>query len=603
MGILTHDSQHNGNLLDSEMELIKTTASSEKYRRNPVPTNLVEELSDTLLDFTDIPTFTERKLELLYNTSRDIREMVADDWATAFKCGAIRMHEDKAISFPTRVALASGEALEVSIAKSREGNQKPWYLSYVPEIDKMRLLRDSDGTCHTQGEGAEEEEPLPTVPEESFIAMKQTEDYLTGPVPVEILSEIQDLGATLSDYVWISQNWQEKIIDLAGSRIDPIALLNRDWRVARDHFALRYYDGKVLFPIGIIREDGETLVEVSIARDSHQTRPDSKPWRVSFVDSFPKHRQAAGKAIFEWAYLGNMDLLLSKLADMALEEAWSFDSGEDKGLPILRSYLTYTFFRLKGEGKILEDREKGIAAFNTGLVDNTYEPIYACFSPASMDQPWRFESFCKAASRGWGKKLVSAFNPLPERAKYFQRKEDLLFDSDKVIVHDSDHILLDNIERLPREFLEDELRSSPEALAYIEPAFSTENGEASAEAYDQIREMISNNARLKRCLINRLNDAIDVARKRVEWNFKTAVPAFYPTKNSMSLLLPLDLTNNDSPDVALVVELVESGAYIGQTILTMEMAYNNARLICRPDSDWLNTSIRAIANGRNSILD
>ena len=43
----------------------------------------------------------------------------------------------------------------------------------------------------------------------------------------------------------------------------------------------------------------------------------------------------------------------------------------------------------------------------------------------------------------------------------------------------------------------------------------------------------------------------------------------------MSLLLPLDLTDNERPDVALVVELVESGAYIGQTILTMEMAYNN----------------------------
>lgn len=97
---------------------------------------------------------------------------------------------------------------------------------------------------------------------------------------------------------------------------------------------------------------------------------------------------------------------------------------------------------------------------------------------------------------------------------------------------------------------------------------------------------------MKRRLINRLDDAIELAQKRVEWNFKTAVPAFYPTKNTMSLLLPLDLTENDRPDVALVVELMESGAYIGQTILTMKMAYNNARLISRPDSDWLNTSLQ-----------
>ncbi len=73
--------------------------------------------------------------------------------------------------------------------------------------------------------------------------------------------------------------------------------------------------------------------------------------------------------------------------------------------------------------------------------------------------------------------------------------------------------------------------------------------------------------RIKRRLINRLDDAIELAQKRVEWNFKTAVPAFYPTKNTMSLLFRSIFTENEQPDVALVVELMESGAYIGQTIL------------------------------------
>ena len=78
-------------------------------------------------------------------------------------------------------------------------------------------------------------------------------------------------------------------------------------------------------------------------------------------------------------------------------------------------------------------------------------------------------------------------------------------------------------------------------------------------AYDELREAVEDNVRIKRRLINRLDDAIELAQKRVEWNFKTAVPAFYPTKNTMSLLLPLDLTENEQPDVALVVELMESG--------------------------------------------
>ena len=86
---------------------------------------------------------------------------------------------------------------------------------------------------------------------------------------------------------------------------------------------------------------------------------------------------------------------------------------------------------------------------------------------------------------------------------------------------------------------------------------------------------------------NRITDAIDYAIKRVRWNFKTAIPIYYPGQKQISLLLPLALVDEDNIDVALVLEATESGAYIAHTILTLEMAYTNARLITRPDSDWL----------------
>ena len=95
-----------------------------------------------------------------------------------------------------------------------------------------------------------------------------------------------------------------------------------------------------------------------------------------------------------------------------------------------------------------------------------------------------------------------------------------------------------------------------------------------------------------RRLTNRLNDAIELAQKRAQWNYRTAVPAYYPTKGTMTLLLPLDLTDDERPDVALVSELMPTGVYVGHTILTMRMAYNNARLVSRPDSDWLNTGVK-----------
>ena len=60
----------------------------------------------------------------------------------------------------------------------------------------------------------------------------------------------------------------------------------------------------------------------------------------------------------------------------------------------------------------------------------------------------------------------------------------------------------------------------------------------------------------------------------------------------MQLLLPLALEHKGTIDVALVCnhkydQEQEVNNYEGRTIFTMEMAYNNARLITRPDSDWL----------------
>lgn len=576
--------------------LVERTALTEKYRNAAAPTYLKKELKSTLTDCVYIPAYAKSKLGKLYRSSDSYLEMICSDWTASLECGAIRL-QDESIRFPTRVALANGEALEVGISRNQGVGSLPWYMSYVPDVDNLTLLRDCEKAPFEKSTPEEtSKEPLPPAAEDRVISMKQTEDYAEGIVPEEVLNESINLNAEFSDFVWTSQRWQEELIRHAGKEIDPVALLNRDWEIAVRNGALRYYEEKILFPVSILRTDGETLVEVAIARDSRHLQLDAKswlPWYVKFVDAFPKQRQVAGRALFDWAYISNMNSLLSKLADAALHEAWTFkkEDSDAHQYPILRSYLLYTFYRLKTEGKILEDREKGIAAFNTGLVDSTYEPIYACFSPSTIDAPWRFEAFCRAGTKQWGKLLVRAFNPLPQRAEYFHRKEDLLFDSSKPLQRDVDHILLDNMERLPEEFLEEELRGCSAALDCIGEASENEDESARKTIYDRLREIVRDDPRLKRRLINRLDDAIEVARKRVEWNFKTAVPAFYPAKNTMSLLLPLDLTDNECPDVALVVELVESGAYMGQTILTMEMAYNNARLISRPDSDWLNTTL------------
>ena len=68
-----------------------------------------------------------------------------------------------------------------------------------------------------------------------------------------------------------------------------------------------------------------------------------------------------------------------------------------------------------------------------------------------------------------------------------------------------------------------------------------------------------------------------------------AVPQFFTDKNSdtgrVQLLIPLCL-EGDNPDLALTVERGEN-AYSARTCLTLKMAYNNARLINKPEAQWL----------------
>ncbi len=54
------------------------------------------------------------------------------------------------------------------------------------------------------------------------------------------------------------------------------------------------------------------------------------------------------------------------------------------------------------------------------------------------------------------------------------------------------------------------------------------------------------------------------------------------------------LTSKASADLALVIEK-ENGVYRASTCLTLDMAINNARLIAKPDDEWLK-SIKKLVN-------
>ena len=132
----------------------------------------------------------------------------------------------------------------------------------------------------------------------------------------------------------------------------------------------------------------------------------------------------------------------------------------------------------------------------------------------------------------------------PERANYFKNPELLLFDWHYPIDIQFKHILDDpeNKKRLPASFLS------------------------------------SNNK------INILTGAINTMIKKVTANYKMAIPQYYNGK--IQLLLPLCLMDSTTPDIAIAVTK-QATCYQGHTCLTLDMAYNNARLIARPQSNWL----------------
>lgn len=304
-------------------------------------------------------------------------------------------------------------------------------------------------------------------------------------------------------------------------------------------------------------------------------------------DPRPKAQKPTSYNLFTWAYVGYMPNVLSELASLAVDEHWEFKNtphDPDQPLPILYGYLIHTFGRLFLEQKVCVNESASLAAFNTGLVDPRYEPIHALFAPNSDPRaPWQLSGFCIPGEGTDGQNLVRHFSPIPAGAHYFDNPVDLLYDTRAGKPElDWQHIIIQRIDRYPAEFIKDHWPSGFEEKDIME--LSDDDRTA---YYRDLGSAIEADNRIYRRIMNRVKDAVDLSIKRVSWNFKTAVPQYYPRVKKLQLLLPLCLVSDEQVDLALAVEKTPSGSYLGHTVLSLDWAYRNARLICRPDSDWL----------------
>ena len=286
----------------------------------------------------------------------------------------------------------------------------------------------------------------------------------------------------------------------------------------------------------------------------------------------------------EWAYLFDTKMFLETLRKYALDETWTFnnDDNQNWGMPILWSYIRYTFCRLQHQNKVVYSIENEYAAFNTGLVDKRYLSIIALFkrNKPGHKSEWLFDDFV-IAGEGKGKIISNKFDKDIKPATYTDCSNELIYDvenGDPVI--DYEHIFIRRLERLPLEFLRLNTKLDLEDINLLEK-------NERAQYYELLRNTIKSNSTIYRALVNRMGDAIELAIKRVRWNYKNAVPMFYPKRNKMCFLLPLCLIDDDKEDLALVVNKTPANKYEGVTILPLDLAYTDARVVARPNSEWL----------------
>ncbi len=274
--------------------------------------------------------------------------------------------------------------------------------------------------------------------------------------------------------------------------------------------------------------------------------------------------------LFEFAEVLNYEERLLRLEEKAAkDDPWEFSEEhtyyDNRPFAILRRYIEYTFLKIHSEDKIKYTTGRKFAAYNTGLVTDNLEDIYAFFEKHDKRNKYFLKGFFKesedAISTNFG-------HELPKTANYFANPADLLYDPNRILIPRYDHIINENKDRWIRK---------------LGPMSEREIRQTLMGAIPEIEKMVRN-------------------------NYKIAIPQYRFDEergNRIQLLLPLHIERNGKSDLlALVVDKVKKSTvndngemqeipedqdrtYIATTCLELPMAYTNARLIVKPASDWL----------------
>lgn len=321
------------------------------------------------------------------------------------------------------------------------------------------------------------------------------------------------------------------------------------------------------------------------------------------LDVYDKNAWFELWAEFDW------DSIYFQIVNQTLDERWSFGTRGDYG--ILRNYLIYTFAHQWKTSAVGFSKDKKYAAFNTGLPDrNTFKYIYAFFEeinnssqiqthPLHISPKYRFKSFA-ISGRGGDGKTLKANMLLPNPPQYFAARSSTVWeldfnDNNQVTMpgYDDIHILIQRCDRLPLDFYRYHAFGS-ERLRNI-----LDSDMENAQKYREIREffmpIVDNEpdpevTQVYRLLVDALDNVISVAIKKLSWNWRAVVPCYNPEREESCFLLPVSFCDSAKPDRAMIASAHEVDGemiYAIHTVISLEWAYLDARLVCRPESEWL----------------
>ena len=294
----------------------------------------------------------------------------------------------------------------------------------------------------------------------------------------------------------------------------------------------------------------------------------------------------------------------------------------------LRDRLKYTYYMLRRQGRLLEQKEYMI--FNTGLLDKSGHQIYAYFiSNDKGVKPWRTSDSDDDNPRPWIYKGFGTREGVSEDSKFIRSHireknlETVKWEYDKfnpnlkIEVKDYEHCMIENALRIPRHVIAQaftDKTQGDDAIRFLDEidraiSFLDLRKCVGKEIWDECKidfptkknrlEIYFTDPKIKQCVVSKffkslpnydnvferlkncLDNAVSATKRMIEADCSMAIPNFYPTEDYFSFFLPLafDVSEGSSKEYRVLVVKKGEQCYVAKTILTREMAQKDSLLL------------------------